>query len=289
MNEYPIDTPPSDDDYEINKRVAGLPETTGMGSGAIQGFIKKKVFDKQFYKSRNEIIEQLILQKQIKEHLNGFLWEKFENFKNKKLNEIRFQQAIYKMVLLEKKDVEKDPHTSTGINVLEDLLKKIIPTVEEDYKTLTTDISQRKSYRSHIIRAVQQLLDGININQKAGSVALAPITEEVDVIVGDPTKDEKFIDIDKKDQPEKEKDIFSIKGENETGRNMAKATFDQIEKSIIDSYSILSDEKDKELFYMYLLANVRLYFDKFENDISNVVDEPDIANEIPANNETPFL
>ena len=43
---------------------------------------------------------------------------------------------------------------STGINVLEDLLKKIIPQIEDDYKLLTTSEEQRESYRSHIIDAV---------------------------------------------------------------------------------------------------------------------------------------
>ena len=50
------------------------------------------------------------------------------------------------------------PHRSTGINVLEDLLKKIIPQLEPEYRKLTTSEEQRDSFRAHIISAVQNTL-----------------------------------------------------------------------------------------------------------------------------------
>ena len=43
-------------------------------------------------------------------------------------------------------DVDPTPNKSTGINVLEELLKKIVPVLETDYKSLTTDDSQRQSF-----------------------------------------------------------------------------------------------------------------------------------------------
>ena len=46
------------------------------------------------------------------------------------------------------------------------------------------------------------------------------------------------------------------------------------ESNIIDSYELLSNPEDQELFYDYLIANVKLYFDKFETELSDVVDEP---------------
>ena len=55
-------------------------------------------------------------------------------------------------------DNDPAPHQSTGINVLEDLLKKIIPQIEDDYKLLTTSEEQRESYRAHIIDAVVKTL-----------------------------------------------------------------------------------------------------------------------------------
>ena len=65
-------------------------------------------------------------------------------------------------------DVQPTPNKSTGINVLEELLKKIIPVLETDYKSLTTDNSQRESFRSHIINAVINTLTPAKVNTAAG-------------------------------------------------------------------------------------------------------------------------
>ena len=37
-----------------------------------------------------------------------------------------------------------------------------------------------------------------------------------------------------------------------------------IEKQIIDAYALLGNDEDKELFYSYLVTNLKLYFDKFD-------------------------
>ena len=56
--------------------------------------------------------------------------------------------------------------------------------------------------------------------------------------------------------------------EDETGRNFAEEAFDKVEKVISDAYMMLSDQKDQELYYDYLLTNLMLYFDKFEDDLA---------------------
>ena len=61
---------------------------------------------------------------------------------------------------------------------------------------------------------------------------------------------------------------------DETGRNMAYQSFKKIETNIIDSYELLSDPEDQELYYDYLIANLKLYFDKFENELADTVNEP---------------
>ena len=58
-------------------------------------------------------------------------------------------------------DNDPTPHNSTGINVLEDLLKKIVPILEDDYKLLTTSEEQRQSYRAHIIKATSDTLKSV--------------------------------------------------------------------------------------------------------------------------------
>ena len=40
------------------------------------------------------------------------------------------------------------------------------------------------------------------------------------------------------------------------------------------SYELLSNPEDQELFYDYLIANLKLYFDKFEGELATNVEEP---------------
>jgi hypothetical protein len=199
-------------------------------------------------------------------------------------------------------DVDPTPNKSTGINVLEELLKKIIPVLETDYKSLTTDSSQRESFRSHIINAVVNTLTPAKVNTAAGEeeaegkLQEEDAIEEIEIDVGEEA-DEKFIDIrtdaeknaeDEEEEEEDPRDTFGsgVDGD-ETGRNVAYQSFKKIESSIIDSYEVLSNPEDQELFYDYLIANLKLYFDKFEEELADVVEEPtnqayDMAKEEPA-------
>jgi hypothetical protein len=55
---------------------------------------------------------------------------------------------------------------------------------------------------------------------------------------------------------------------------MAYASFKKIESSIIDAYDLLSNAEDQDLFYDYLIANLKLYFDKFEGELEVGGEEP---------------
>ena len=179
-------------------------------------------------------------------------------------------------------DVDPTPNKSTGINVLEQLLKKIVPILEEDYKSLTTNESQRDSYRAHIINAVENSLTPAIMNNEAGDDE-DELEEVIDIDVGGTTDDDKFIDIrtdaeKQADDQEAEKDPRDAFGKDvdgdETGRNMAYESYKKIETNVIDSYELLSDPEDQELFYDYLIANLKLYFNKFEEELAPEVPEP---------------
>ena len=178
-------------------------------------------------------------------------------------------------------DNDPAPHKSTGINVLEDLLKKIIPQIEDDYKLLTTSEEQRESYRAHIIDAVVKTLTPVELNNDAPEKQSPGLDEEIDIDISD-DEDDKFIDIrtDKEraaeegEEEEDPRDSFGIEGKDTTGRNMAYTTFKKVESQIIDAYDLLSNSEDQELFFDYLVANLKLYFDKFENEIQPNVEEP---------------
>ena len=153
-------------------------------------------------------------------------------------------------------DNDPTPHNSTGINVLEDLLKKIVPILEDDYKLLTTSQEQRQSYRAHIVKATSDTLKSVELNNDAPRNQ--DLEEEIDIEISDEgdEKDDMFIDIrsDKEraaDEGEEEdpKDTFGIEGEDTTGRNMAYTTFKKIQSSIINAYDLLSNPDDQELFF----------------------------------------
>jgi hypothetical protein len=230
--------------------------------------------------------EELVLRKNIR-HLIEHVKQKREDEEENLRGLIRqFAEVELTAILQEVSvpDVEPTPNKSTGINVLEELLKKIIPVLEVDYKSLTTDSAQRVSFRSHIINAVVNTLTPAKVNTAAGDeeASIEQDLQEIDIEVGDEA-DEKFIDIrtdserkaDDEEEDDDPRDDFGAGVEgDETGRNMAFQSFKKVESSIIDSYELLSNEEDQELYYDYLIANLKLYFDKFEEELSSAVDEP---------------
>ena len=106
--------------------------------------------------------------------------------------------------------------------------------------------------------------------------------ESVDIGHVDIGDDEKFIDIrtdaeksaDDDEEEEDPRDEFGVDGEDETGRNVAYNAFKKVQASVIDAYELLSNPEDQELFYDYLIANLKLYFDKFEKELEPGVEEP---------------
>ena len=260
-------------------------EMSSMAAGAVQGsagmtddeetLIREEELEETNMISRKEFIEELAVREKIRESLSKIDISQL-------IGEDAIRSAIQRMI---KEEVKDAPYASTGINELETLLKKIIPVIEPEYKSLTTASEQRDSFRSHILTAVQNSLspagslstsqDGIDVldvPDEGFEMEEDQTTEEIEISVAD----EKFIDIDDKPQPEaeEEEDKFSVDGEEETGRNFAAMTWERIETNIVDSYRKLSNVKDRDLFYDYLIANLKLYFDKFDDELAAVLPEP---------------
>lgn len=203
--------------------------------------------------------------------------------------ELKEEKALRKLIRKMLTEVkETAPHESTGINLLAKLLDNVIPVIETGYKNLTTDLNQRKSFRAHIMKATQNLLstaslyfddDDKNTKEPAQIGDSAPKTE-LEEQDADPKK-KMFIDI-KRDEKvaaaEAEKDpenaFQPIQGEDTTGRAFALETFKKIQKQTLESYSLLSNPKDRKTFYKYLITNLGLYFDQFEDELKTIVPEP---------------
>lgn len=208
--------------------------------------------------------------------------------------------------LLKEGDIsDVHPHRSTAINTLEDVLKKAIPTLRTDYKRLTTDASQRESFRAHILKAMKDsvapsmnnakygeggalLSEPTNLEADEAGEDLADTEEggledefaaleeaDIQIDLTDKEDDEKKLNVEPDEEPDEKSDFGGgLEGMDETGRNMAYTTFRKISQYILDAFDMLANTKDKEVFIDYLLTNTKLYFDKFESELQKTVDEP---------------
>jgi len=220
---------------------------------------------------RNKMAQELLLRENIRKII--------KYAKNKRRTEERMVRKIIRQVLSEVAVTDKIPHASTGINILEELLKKIVPILQDSYLSLTTNEDQRSSFSSHILNAVVNSLETADTNEDA-------LSEAIEIDLGDEDEDSppEFIDIEddeveEEEVPEEEEFATGVEdqGLDKTGRNIAFQTYKQIEQQILDAYGILGNDEDRGIFREYLLINLKLYFQKFEDEMStDAPEEPDI-------------
>ena len=272
-------------------------------AGAVSGYGAPMKKDEE----QNDMItrENIVTEKLLREYIRNKIKEKLTEGQNKVLREEQALRQVIRKLIAEGDISDVHPHRSTGINTLEDVLKKAIPTLRMDFKRLTTDKKQRDSFRAHIIRAVDDALKPMEANDQylqggqtgPSSLLDEPLgnleedddnmdellssLEEQDIEV-DITDDEmaaddeeKKIPVEDDDQPSPEEDFGTgLEDMDETGRNMAFTSFKKVSQYILDAYDSLANPKDKEVFTEYLITNLKLYFDKFEDELQNTVQEP---------------
>ena len=238
---------------------------------------------------RQQFVEELKLREQIRRAIK-IIREKKEAKAKAILEEETKLRTIIRSLLNEK---EGEGDESTGIAFLRRDLKKILPELEEAYTSLRTSIEQRKSYRAHVLNAIQNLITVSDTNFNAtpdkdpGEESVG-IEEQIDVnISDDPPDARKRIDIGR-EKPEEENEVdaekakeeaeledFAIAGEDRTGAVEALRSMKQIENVIKKTYNGLFDPNDRDLYADYLLTNLQLYFDEFEEELQAVIPEPD--------------
>ena len=104
-------------------------------------------------------------EKLLREHIRKKLISK----RAKLIKEEMKLRSVIRKLLREGDISDVHPHRSTAINTLEDVLKKAIPTLRTDYKRLTTDKSQRDSFRAHILKAMEDAVAPSMNNAKYGA------------------------------------------------------------------------------------------------------------------------
>jgi len=226
---------------------------------------------------RDKFLEEQLLRKQIRKAVSIVQERRKVKIKEQLLEETKLRKIIRKLIN-ETTVGESIPERATGINELERVLEEIIKILEQDYKRLTTNKEQRDSFRVHIINGVKNLL----ATERATEEPIADVDDlqeqEIDIEVGE--EDEAFIDVRGETEPEPEPELkpeeeFGIEGKDKTGRNFAYETFKRVENQIIKGYERLDDPRDRDIFYDYLITNLKLYFDKFEDELqASVAPEP---------------
>ena len=223
---------------------------------------------------------------------------------NKKVESI---QIVVKNLLNESVAVGGSPEAPsdiTAINFLKNLLKNIIPSIEDNYKELTSTKKQRISFRKHILNATENLLNSLDADPEVlDDTDLEEVVVKIASDEESPSQDkpEGFIDIydDEPDKPDKAGDDEDLDPEEEfargledmdldkTGRNSAFEAFKKVQNQIENEYSKLDpdaivdgrEETERDIFRDYLLLNLKLYFDKFEEDLSVEPEEPETPSE----------
>lgn len=229
-------------------------------------------------KTREQFVAELKLRESLQKIIPNMFDKKLFEHKDKLLIENTLRKYIRKLINEAQKVA---PHKATGLNILDTLLKTIIPVIEDYYKSLTSSINQRESFRAHIVNAALrtiQAVSGTDDDQEP-----EPVNEGIDVTVmdDDPSNDKPedhpaFIPVERSSQKKDPDEEFGkgLEGKDKTGRNIALQCFKKVEKQIGDAYLVLDDEKDKEVFRKFLITNLKLWFDKFEDELKQSVNEP---------------
>ena len=132
------------------KTLKQLFELSTMAGGSVAGSVEPTIKQDEEMKRQDIVTEQ-----KLRSYIRSKINESYKKQRTQQLNEEAKLRQVIRSILKESDISDIHPHRSTGINVLEDLLKKMIPTLRTDYKRLTTSKEQRDSFRAHIVNAIK--------------------------------------------------------------------------------------------------------------------------------------
>ena len=245
------------------------------------------MFDRRTDKKMNENKKRIIIEKLVREKIKHTL-----------------MRVRKRMIIREAKETVK--YSSTGLNTLDDLFmnSNLLTTLETGFNSLTTSEEQRSDYKNHILQSMIDLLKQMDVTvdkdsdtdeMQELSEVLRRLNEEeepdltITVMDEDELPDDKVVGPERRERDEAEKEDEPAEDDNAeamdpeadlTGRKKANSVFSKIEKSVTDYYSSLGNPADKKDFKVYILANLELYFQKWENSLMN-----DVSPEMPADSE----
>jgi hypothetical protein len=239
---------------------------------------------------RNQFAEELILRENIRRAITIVRERREQKILIERAQEKELRIIVRELISEAQSAVSTAAiHDNSGLNALEDLFKNtnLLSVFERGYKALTSKKEQRDSYLAHWLSGLKKMLAPEEERKEAdqeldtakgnegGSIDLA---EDIDIDIGDDPKDDPaFIDVEEpeeKSDEEKEKDGIAVAGLDKTGRNKAYTDLKNIEKTTLKIFDELDDAEDRDPFEEYLLKNLYLYADVYENDLQSSPEIP---------------
>lgn len=265
---------------------SSLDEVATAAGGAGGGFAapvgdepKKRTIYREmqenYFIKREDLMEELKLRKAIRKIVT-------EN-KRKQLNEEQRLRKAIRGILTEAKQSDEVVYQNTGVNKLRDLLKNIIPSIQDDYKDLTTSSEQRQAYSNHLMIGIKNLLGIADISKSSETDPAANLELEedieIDVSPSDPSRigldgeEEPVIDPEEEDsRTEEEKlvtgDDMPTDPDQLTGMREAAVTLKKIQTQILNTYETLSNPEDEKAFKDYILPNIEAHLEDQEAEIT---------------------
>lgn len=300
--------PPSSESSLDNEE--SLEEMSAMGAGAVAGYagpigeedenrtIYREMQENYFIK-REDLMEELRLREAIRKIIT-------EN-KKKELNEEQRLRKVIRRMLTEAKQADEVVYQNTGINKLRDLLRNIIPSIQDDYKDLTTSAAQREFFTNHLMIGIKNLLGIADLSKNVENDPEANLELEEDIEVDIKPEDPAKMDLglNKKEEPkpepedprsEEEKlvsgDEMPTDPDQLTGMREAAATLKKIQTQILNTYESLSNPEDEKAFKDYILPNIEAHLKDFESEITPApevdVEAPEGSVEVEEPTEEPM-
>jgi hypothetical protein len=275
-----------------------LDEISASGTGAISGSpgVRDGLPENYFIK-REDLMKEMQLRETIRKVLSKAY---FEKNKTRILEEQKLRKVIRKFIT-EAREADEVVYSNTGINKLRDLLRRIIPVIQDDYRDLTTSIEQRESFTKHLLIGIQNLLGISDLSKGVEKLSLQEgIEEDIEVEIGRQDEDPGIMDIglggeelvDVPDDVEEEEELSDeeklVSSSDEmptdpnilTGMRAAARTLKKVQTQIKDMYEEISNPEDEQAFAEYILPNIKAHIDDFEVDISDASPEPEITSPI---------
>jgi hypothetical protein len=220
----------------------------------------------------------------------------FEKNKTRILEEQKLRKVIRKFIA-EAREADEVVYSNTGINKLRDLLRRIIPVIQDDYRDLTTSIEQRESFTKHLLIGIQNLLGISDLSKGVEKLPLQEsIEEDIEVEIGKQADDPGVMDIglggeELVDTPEDVEEEEELSDEEKlvsggemptdpnvlTGMRASARTLKKVQTQIKDMYEELSNPEDEKAFAEYILPNIKAHLDDFEAEISDTTPEPEVV------------